>query len=113
MNAPLKHRDRFGQDSTTDLIWRRERGNWLLLHKRRRMGRVVPDTKHPGMYRIAMSGGRLSDMANLSWAKSLALGAAERDLAYEAANTPPKTQQKGGVFWGEASLVRQNRRAAG
>jgi hypothetical protein len=96
-----------------DLTWRREpSGNWILLHKRRRMGRVVPDSKYPGMYRIALSGGRFSDMANLSWAKSLALDAAERDLAYEAANTPQKPQQKRGSFRSKSSAIRPNQPGA-
>jgi hypothetical protein len=96
-----------------DLTWHREPGgDWILLHKRRRMGRVVPDSKYPGMYRIALSRGRLSDMANLSWAKSLALEAAERELAYERANTPQKPQQKRGSFKHKSSPIRQNQLGA-
>jgi hypothetical protein len=106
----LNHPDQFGQD----LTWRCElNGGWLLLHKRRRMGRVVPDGGYPGMWRSVKADGRLFDMANLSWAKSLALDAAERDLTYEAANRPQKPQQKRGVFSAAAPPVRQNRRAAG
>jgi len=56
------------------------------------MGRVVPDSEYTGMYRIALPSGRLSDMANLSWAKSLALDAAERELVYEASRHPPNAQ---------------------
>ena len=52
-----------------------------------RMGRVVPDKDHPGMWRSVKSNGR-SDLANLSWAKDAVLAQAARELAYEAANTP-------------------------
>ena len=67
-----------------DLAWKRDGADWLLLHKRRRMGRVAPDHKHRGVYRLLLSRGRLSDMANLSWAKDAALAAAIRELEYEA-----------------------------
>lgn len=56
------------------------------------MGRVIPDGKYAGMWRIALPSGRLSDMANLSWAKSLALEAAEREVIYEASRHPQKAQ---------------------
>jgi hypothetical protein len=52
------------------------------------MGCVVPDAKYPGMYRSLLSGGRLSDMANLSWAKDPVLAAAERELEWEARQQP-------------------------
>jgi hypothetical protein len=67
-----------------ELTWQRAGADWVLLHKRRRMGRVVPDDEHPGMYRLALSRGRLSDMANLSWAKDAALAAAICELQWEA-----------------------------
>jgi hypothetical protein len=70
------------------------------------MGRVVADQKHAGMYRIALPSGRLSDMANVAWAKSHALVAAERELAYEAANTPRKPQQKRGSFGVKSAPIR-------
>jgi hypothetical protein len=67
-----------------DLRWHRDDGAaWVLMHKRRRMGRVVPDDKHRGMYRLVLSRGRLSDMANLSWAKDAAMAAALRELVWE------------------------------
>jgi hypothetical protein len=66
------------------------------------MGRVVPDHQHPGMWRSVKSGGRLSDMANLSWAKNAVLETATRELEYEARHcpviTPPKPQQIAPVF---------------
>jgi hypothetical protein len=92
-----------------DLAWRRDGVDWILLHRRRRMGRVLPDDQHRGMYRSVLSRGRLSDMANLSWAKSAVLAVAIRELAWEAdhpANDPPKSSEKRGVFYGSAPPVR-------
>ncbi len=63
------------------LKWQRAGKSWLLLHGRRRMGRVVPDGKYPGMYRSVIDRGSLSDMANLSWSKDAVLKAALRELA--------------------------------
>src|SRR5215831_10462522 len=65
------------------LTWRRDGAGWVLLAGRRRFGRVVPDIKYPGMWRSTLSGGRLSDMANLAWAKNAVLVAAERELEWE------------------------------
>ena len=59
-------------------------------HAVARLGRVVPDSRYPKMYRLVRADGRLSDMANLSWAKDAVLGSAIRDLAWDAANRPPK-----------------------
>jgi hypothetical protein len=92
-----------------ELTWRRAGVDWLLLHKRRRMGRVVPDDEHLGMWRSIKSRDRLSDMANLSWAKNAVLIAAERELEFEArqrrATHPQKSQQIGGVFASTAPPV--------
>jgi hypothetical protein len=94
------------------LTWRRDGDSWRLFANRRRMGRVVPDARHPSMWRAVLSPGRLSDLTNLSRAKDAALAAAERELAFEhrqrSANCLPKPQQKGGVFQAAASPVRQN-----
>ena len=73
-----------GLSKADRLQWKRDGADWVLLCQRRRMGRVIPDSKYPGMYRIKLSHGRLSDMANLSWAKNAALVAAERELEWEA-----------------------------
>ena len=35
----------------SQLKWTREGDAWILLYRRRRMGRVVPDKDHPGMWR--------------------------------------------------------------
>jgi len=92
-----------------DLAWRRDGVGWILFHKRRRLGRVLPDNQHRGMYRSVLSRGRLSDMASLSWAKSAVLAVAIRELAWEAdhpANNPSKCPEKQGVFNGSAPPVR-------
>jgi hypothetical protein len=84
------------------LAWHRDGADWILRHNKRRMGRVVPDHEHPGMWRSLKSGGRVSDMANLSWAKNAVLEAATRELEYEAHHrpviTPPKPQQIAHAF---------------
>jgi hypothetical protein len=84
-----------------ELTWRRDGADWVLLHKRRRMGRVVPDDEHPGMYRVALARSRLSDMASLSWAKNAVLASATRELEWEAnhrAISPARNAQKRALF---------------
>jgi hypothetical protein len=57
---------------------------------------VVPDAKYRGMCRTKLSGARLSDMANLSWARNAVLEAAAREIEWEARqaeNTPTNSQQ--------------------
>jgi hypothetical protein len=44
----------------SQLKWTREGDAWILLYRRRRMGRVVPDPDYPGMWRSPKPGGRLS-----------------------------------------------------
>ena len=70
-------------------------------------GRVVPDKDHPGMWRSVKSNGR-SDPANLSWAKDAVLAQAVRELAYEAANTPSKSQQNRGCREQKSIPIRLN-----
>jgi hypothetical protein len=91
------------------LTWHRDGADWILLAGRRRFGRVVPDRKYPDMWRSVLSGGRLSDMANLAWAKNAVLVAAEREMEYEArvAIRPPKCPQKEGVFQDAAAPIEQ------
>jgi hypothetical protein len=67
----------------SQLKWKRDGADWVLWFSRRRVGRVVPDAKYPGMFRWVRSAGRLSDMANISWVKDAAMGAAIRDLEWE------------------------------
>jgi hypothetical protein len=100
--------------SATQLRWKRNGTDWLLYLGRRRLGRVVPDAKWTGMYRSVLSGGRLSDMANLSWSKNAVLDAAVRELEFEArhkpATDPQKSQEKGGVLRHTAPYMQKNGR---
>ena len=47
----------------SQLKWARDGDAWILLYRRRRMGRVVPDKDHQGMWRSVISRG-LSDTAH-------------------------------------------------
>jgi len=95
------------------LKWKRAGEGWRLLDGRRRFGDVVPDGNHAGMWRVVLSGGRLSDTANLSWARNAVLEAATRELEYEArhgaATDPLNCPVSGGVFGGKTSPVRSLR----
>ena len=53
----------------SQLKWAREGDVWILLYRRRRMGRVVPDKDHSCMWRSVKVDGILSDTANLPWSK--------------------------------------------
>jgi len=57
--------------SSKRLHWRKTAtGRALYLDDRgRALATVEPDAKHPGMWRIHMPDGWVSDMANLTWAK--------------------------------------------
>lgn len=79
--------------------WMREGADWVLKLGRRKLGRVFPDSKYPGMWRSRRADGQLSDMANLSWAKAAVLAAAERDIA------PPKSPVKRTVFESKSPYV--------
>ena len=82
------------------MTWRRDGTDWVLFYDRRRMGRVVPDNIK-GMCRSVKSGGRLSDMANLSWSKDSVMGDAIREITWEVrhgdARDPRKCPEKSGV----------------
>ena len=91
----------------SQLKWQRDGDAWVLLYSRRRMGRVVPDKDHPGMWRSVKSNGR-SDMANQSWAKDAVLAQAVRELAYEAATTRSKSQQNRGWREQKSTPIRLN-----
>jgi hypothetical protein len=84
------------------LTWRRHKTGWGLFVGRRRFGDVVPDSKYPSMWRSLKSNGRMSDIANLSWAKNSVLEEAIRELEWVArqrrAITPSKSQQIAPVF---------------
>jgi hypothetical protein len=106
-NSTYRHNCHFHD---CDLVWRRDDAGWVLLYKRRRMGRVLPDNQHRGMYRSVLSRGRLSDMSNASWGKDAVRAAAERELEYEdrqrRATDPEKSPEKRGFFDGSAPPVR-------
>jgi hypothetical protein len=85
------------------LVWRKAGNCWRLFGAgKRRFGDVVPDDKYRGMWRCVLSGGRLSDMANLSWARNAVLEAAVREIEWGSANkrqlTPPFIRDSGAVF---------------
>jgi hypothetical protein len=74
------------------LKWTREGDAWLLLYRRRRMGRVVPDKHHPGMWRSV----KVDGTANLCWSKDNVMVQAIREVAWDAANDPQKCPVKRG-----------------
>jgi hypothetical protein len=74
----------------SQLKWTREGDAWILLYRRRRMGRVVPDKDHSGMWRSVKVDGILSDTANLCWSKDNVMAQAIREVAWDAANGPRK-----------------------
>ena len=76
------------------------------------MGRVVPDKDWPKMYQSVKADGRLSDMANLSWAKDAVLAQALREVAYERANDPSKCPVNGGSPREKSSAIRSSEKAA-
>jgi hypothetical protein len=98
--------------TASPLAWRRDGNGWILLAGRRRFGRVVPDSKYPGMWRSVKADGQLSDMSNLSWAKNAVLVAAERELEFEErqrhATDPTKCPEKRAVFRGSSSPIAEN-----
>jgi hypothetical protein len=91
----------------SQLKWTREGNAWILLYRRRQMGRVVPDPEWPGMWR-SIKGSGLGDMANLSWSKDAVLAQAAREVAYERANTPSTPQQNRGSFQPKSSPIHLN-----
>jgi hypothetical protein len=75
-------RPRHHQTEGQAMQWKRHGREWILYHGKRRMGRVVPDSIYPKMFRSIMPDGSLSDMANLTWAKDAVLASAEREISY-------------------------------
>jgi hypothetical protein len=89
------------------LTWKRAGNGWRLFAGRRRFDALVPDGRYPGMWRSVLPSGRLSDMANISWAKNAVLLSAERELAWEAATDPRKCPVNEGVFSTTSSTARK------
>ena len=85
----------------SQLKWTREGDAWILLYRRRRMGRVVPDKDHPTMWRSVKVDGILSDTANLCWSKDNVMAQAIREVAWngrmECCKRPLKMPSKMGV----------------
>ena len=77
----------------SQLKWTREGDAWILLYRRRRMGRVVPEKDHPGMWRSIKVDRVLSDMANLSRSKDCVMAQAIRG-GMECCKRPPKMPSK-------------------
>ena len=96
----------------SQLKWTREGDAWILLYRRRRMGRVVPDKNHPGMWRSVKVDGILSDAANLSWSKDNVMTQAIREVAWNAANDPKKCPVKWGSQRAKSSPIRFSEKAA-
>jgi hypothetical protein len=90
----------------SQLKWTREGDAWILLYRRRRMGRVVADKDYPEMWRSTKPDGTLSDLANLSWSKDGVLAQAAREIAHERANTPSKPQENRVSFQRKSSPMR-------
>jgi hypothetical protein len=89
----------------SQLKWTREGDEWILLYRRRRMGRVVADKDHPGMWRSVKPNG-LSDMANISRSKDSVMAQAIREIAWDAANSPQKCPVKRGSRKQKSSPMR-------
>jgi hypothetical protein len=80
--------------------WIRERTDWMLKFNRRKLGRVFPDDRYPGMWRshcyLRTSYGRLTCRAasignmprNLNAHSKLLVRAASRLVAYIVINSP-------------------------
>jgi hypothetical protein len=64
-------------------------GHRLRLKDGRLLATVEPDAKWPGMYRVRLKDGQLTDMANLSRAKDAA-----RFIAMSALNNPAQGVRK-------------------
>jgi hypothetical protein len=64
-SSPMTDEEEFA--ARNQLKWRREGDAWILLYRRRRMGRVVPDKDHAGIWRSVKVDGilDLSDAATV------------------------------------------------
>jgi hypothetical protein len=98
----MSRRERARELIGASLTWKRAGKGWRLFDGKRKFGEVIPDSKHRGMWRCVLSGDRLSDLANLSWARHAVLESAVRELEYEArqdaSRDPSFTGQLSGVF---------------
>ena len=83
--------------------WKRVGAEWRLFRGRRQVGRVVPDSKYPDMWRVKLPGG-LSDMVNLSRARDAARERAVERLRFAAENEKNIVRNQG-AFSGPSSLT--------
>jgi hypothetical protein len=84
-----------------DLTWRKvPDGTWALhcVGREDAILHVVPDAVHPKMWRIRSLDGRLSDMANLTWARDGAIG-----VALGILNRPRPPRQDAGALLGSGT----------
>ena len=95
------------------LTWRKTARRWKLYAGNRCFGEVIGDsntelpqcTGESGMWRVALSGGRVSDYANLTWARSAVVEAAIREIEWDSRD-PQNTRGLGGLFASKSSVVR-------
>jgi hypothetical protein len=82
--APAARSRHSGYDRL-DLSWHKFPDGWALhcVGRPAAVVLVIPDGTYPAMWRIQHPDGRLSDMANISWARDGAIAAAYRILALE------------------------------
>jgi hypothetical protein len=71
-----------------DAVWK---GNDLIV-RNRIVASVVPDAKHPQMWRVALPNGHLSDMVNLTRAKDAARSLALKALTEHGVAASPMRQ---------------------
>ena len=92
-----------------NMIWKRDGAGWRLFHGRHIVGRVVPDAKYTGMWRVKLPGG-LSDLTNLTRARDAARELAIRKIEHRrnAAEMERKAKQNQGALLASASLMHQN-----
>lgn len=74
----------YRRDRAAQLYWTRDGRGWVLKLGKRKLGTVSPDRRFPSMWRSRRADGRVSDLANLSWAKAAVLAAAEREVGGDA-----------------------------
>ena len=110
-NDLLGVRDRRPVTDDIPFRWKRDGQGWRLFVERRRFGRLVPDSNYPGMWRNVLPDGRLSDMANLSWARHAAQEVARREIEWRrrqtAATDARNCPESAGVFGGKSSPMRR------
>jgi hypothetical protein len=58
---------------------------------------VVPDARHPKMWRVQYPDGSLSDLANLTWAKDGAISLAQNGGVNKPRTAPPVCLTRGAL----------------